>query len=40
MIIKSANRQHEGRYQCVAFNAEGRGVSNDVRITIDCMYSS
>lgn len=41
LTIVNANRsQHEGNYRCIAFNAEGKGVSNEVRIIVDCKYFS
>ncbi len=36
MVIKKVNRQHNGKYFCLATNLVGRGKSNDVLLTVDC----
>lgn len=37
LTIVAANRtRHEGNFRCIAFNAEGKGTSNEIRVIVDC----
>ncbi len=35
-LVGAKRSAHEGIFRCVAFNSEGRGVSNEIRIIVDC----
>lgn len=40
LTISSIKRiKHEGIFRCVAFNSEGRGVSNEIRIIVNCEFA-
>lgn len=35
-IFNADSERHDGVYRCTVFNSEGRGVSNEIRIKVDC----
>ncbi|KAH7639251.1 hemicentin-1 [Dermatophagoides farinae] len=38
-IINAQAQIHSGLYRCIVFNSEGRGLSNEIKIFVDCKYS-
>ncbi len=36
LVVKNARRESEGRYQCVAYNSEGRGDSSELFVQVFC----
>ena len=37
-IINAKTKIHDGLYRCIVFNSEGRGLSNEIKIFVDCKY--
>lgn len=39
LVLQSVTRATAGEFTCVAANAEGRGTSNPVILTVKCKYN-
>lgn len=39
-MLNDAKRQHDGKYQCVAYNTLGRGDSKEVTVSVFSEYTS
>lgn len=38
LLMSNVSREHGGRYQCAALNAEGKGESEEVDLKVTCEY--
>ncbi len=40
LVITSARSIHKGNYQCLAINSQGKGISQQIKVNVQCKYVS
>lgn len=38
LVIQKVHRSHRGRYQCLAFNEQGKTISDPLYLKVNCKY--